>query len=343
MTGTSWPRRLAAVAGGLLAALVVASPAAAQDTGVVTGIVVDASGQVVPGATVTLVNEAKGDVRTQTTNDHGEFSFRAVTPGSYTVKVELTGFRAFERRNNVVNASSQLDVGRIPLDIGALSEVVSVEATGAVVETKNSDYSGLLTSTQISQIQTKGRDVVNLLRLLPGVHYENDIDALGDSFGSQIPNISGQRRTWNQVTVDGLNGNELSGTNRMNSSINLDAIAEVKVLLNTYKAEFGRSGGTNIQIVSKGGGSEYRGSLYYYGRRDAWNANTWLNNKNGVDKAKYHFDTPGISFGGPIRIPGLVKQGSEKKLFFFYSMEAPQVQKPGPLRKYLMPTAAISA
>ena len=74
------------------------------------------------------------------------------------------------------------------------------------------------------------------------MHYENDIDAMGDSFGSQIPNIGGQRKHWNQVTVDGLNGNELSGTNRMNSSINLDAIAEVKVLLNTYKAEFGHSG-----------------------------------------------------------------------------------------------------
>ena len=81
---------------------------------------------------------------------------------------------------------------------------------------------------------------------------------MGDSFGSQIPNIGGMRKHWNQVTVDGLNGNELSGTNRMNSSINLDAIAEVKVLLNTYKAEFGHSGGANIEIVSKSGSSTLR-------------------------------------------------------------------------------------
>ena len=81
------------------------------------------------------------------------------------------------------------------------------------------------------------------------------------------------RKHWNQVTVDGLNGNELSGTNRMNSSINLDAIAEVKVLLNTYKAEFGHSGGANIEIVSKSGSADYHGSGYWYGKRDAWNAN----------------------------------------------------------------------
>src|SRR5262249_48638325 len=214
MTRIVWPRPLALAAG--LVALLASSPAAAQNTGVVTGTVVDASGQIVPGATVTLTDEGKGDPRTATSDERGEFAFRAITPGSYTVKVELTGFRTFERKNNIVNASGQLDLGRVSLDIGALSEVVSVVSTGTFVETKNSDYSGLLTATQISQIQTKGRDVVNLLRLLPGVHYENDIDAMGDSFGSQIPNTAGQRRTWNQVTVDGLNGNELSGTNRMN-------------------------------------------------------------------------------------------------------------------------------
>jgi hypothetical protein len=336
MTGISSSRVTAFVAGGLLAALVAAAPAAAQDTGSVAGTVVDPSGQVVPGATVTLRSEAKGDLRTQPSNERGEFAFRAVTPGSYTVTVELTGFRTVERRNNVVNASSQLDLGRVTLEIGALSEVVSVASTGTFVETKNSDYSGLLTATQISQIQTKGRDVVNLLRLLPGVHYENDIDAMGDSFGSQIPNVAGQRRTWNQVTVDGLNGNELSGTNRMNSSINLDAIAEVKVLLNTYKAEFGHSAGANIEIVSKSGSQEYHGSGYWYGRRDAWAATPWENDRAGTPKPKLKIDTPGFNLGGPVPLFG---SSAEKKLFFFYSMEAPQVQKPGQVRLYRMPTA----
>src|SRR5438445_1637667 len=173
----------------------------------------------------------------------------------------------------------------------AVNITITVKAKVTIVENTNSDYSGLLTATQISQIQSRGRDVVNLLRLLPGVHYENDIEAMGDSFGSQIPNISGMRKHWNQVTVDGLNGNELSGTNRMTSSINLDASAEVKVLLNTYKAEFGHSGGANIQIVSKSGSSTYQGSAYWYGKRDGWNANPWENNKAGLPKPKLHIDT----------------------------------------------------
>ena len=162
---------------------------------------------------------------------------------------------------------------------------------------------------------------------------------MGDSFGSQIPNIGGQRRTWNQVTVDGLNGNELSGTNRMNSSINLDAIAEVKVLLNTYKAEFGHSAGANIEIVSKSGSQTYHGSGYWYGRRDAWNATRGRTSAPGIAKPKQKIDTPGFNLGGPVKIPGLFDQSGDKKLFFFYSMEAPQVQKPGQVRLYRMPTA----
>src|SRR5262249_38487384 len=285
--------RLSPVLSAILFILVPAArDVAAQDTGTLSATVVDASGQVLPGATVTLTNEATGASRAMVTSERGEFTFRAVQPGSYTVAVELAGFRRYERQHNVVNASGQLSLGEVKLDIGALAEAVTVTAQGTVVETKNSDYAGLLTSTQIAQIQTKGRDVVNLLRLLPGVHYENDIDAMGDSFGSQIPNIGGQRRAWNQGTVDGLNGNELSGTGRMNSSINLDAIAEVKVLLNTYKAEFGHTGGANIEIVSKSGSSQYHGSGYWYGRRDAWNATPWENNRAGLAKPLYHIDTP---------------------------------------------------
>ena len=269
----------------------------------------------------------------------GGFTFRAVAPGSYTVKIELTGFRSHEQKKNVVNASGVVNLGNVKLDVGTVSEVVSVVAEGATIETKNSDYSGLLTSTQISQIQSRGRDVVNLLRLLPGVHYEADIEAMGDSFGSQIPNIGGMRKHWNQVTVDGLNGNELSGSSRMNSSINLDAIAEVKVLLNTYKAEFGHSGGANIEIVSKSGGSTYTGSAYYYAKRDKWNATPWENNRAGLAKPKLHVDTPGFNLGGPVRIPGLYNPKGARKLFFFYSFEGPQVQRPGPVRLYRMPTA----
>jgi hypothetical protein len=328
-----------AAAGALVILLVLAVPARAQDTAVVSGTVLDVSGAAVPGATVTLIDERTRSSRTVVTDQRGEFTFRAVTPGLYSVKIELNGFRTYERRSNVVEASAQLDLGKVRLEVGALTEVVSVVAEGTTVETRNSNYTGLLTSNQISQVQTKGRDVMSLLRLLPGVRYEDDIEAMGESFGSQVPNVSGQRRAWNQVTVDGLNGNELSGTNRFASATNLDAIAEVKVLLGSYKAEDGRSGGSNIKVVTKSGGLRYTGSAYYYARRDRWNANTWENKQAGQPTPKYHYDTYGVNVGGPVRIPGLWDQPGDKKLFFFYSMETPQAQQPGGLRRYMMPTA----
>ena len=269
------PQRALGIA--LLVVLVAAAPAAAQETGTITGTVIDPSMQVIPGATVTLTNERSGDIRNTVTDGRGEFTFQAVPPATYTVTVALTGFRTVERRGTVLNASSRLGLGRISLAVGSLSEVITVEATGSRVETTNSDYSGLLTSTQIAQVQTKGRDVMSLLRLLPGVRYEDDIEAMGESFGSQVPHVAGQRRHWNQITVDGLNGNELSGTNRFASATNIDAIAEVKVLHGSYKAEYGRSGGGNIQIVTKSGGNRYAGSMYYFARRDKWNENSWEN------------------------------------------------------------------
>jgi hypothetical protein len=328
--------RIAVVVLMLLAGL--ADGAAAQNTGTITARVVDGAGAVVPGADVVLTDERTGAARTAVSDPRGDVQFVAMPPGVYSVRVSLQGFRTLERVGNVLTASGQLALGDLTLALGNLSEVITVESTGTKVETDNSDYSALLTSKQIEQIQTKGRDVMSLLRLLPGVRYENDIEAMGDSFGSNVPNVGGQRRAWNQVTVDGLNGNELSGTSRFSSAINLDAIAEVKVLLNTYKAEFGRSGGANIQIVSKSGSSDYSGGLYWYGRRDQWNATPWENNRNGLAKPKYHFDTYGATLGGPVVIPGLVSQRDDKKLFFFYSLEAPQVERPGPVRLYRMPT-----
>jgi hypothetical protein len=320
----------------LLLAVLAASPAAAQEANAtITGSVSDEQGQVLPGATVTVINESTRTMRAGVSDARGDFKFPTLPAGTYTVKIELQGFKGTERRGNVLSPSSTLSLGSVKLGLGSLSEVIVVESSGAKVNVEESQHSGLLTSNQIEQIQSKGRDVMNLLRALPGVRYMDDLDAAGDSFGSDVPNVGGQREEWNRVTVDGLNGNELSGSRKVASAINLDAVAEVKVLLNTYKAEFGGTGGANIQIISKGGGSEYRGNAYWYGRRTGWTANRWQNNKLGVERPEYKFDTFGFNIGGPAPW-----QKTDKTLFFFYSLEAPNVKRPGPLHQYQMPTLA---
>ena len=306
----------------------------AQETaGSLAGTIADEQGQVLPGATVTASHERTHAVRTTVSDPRGSFQLPALPPGSYTVRVELQNFRALERKNVVLSGGERLSLGTLRLTIG-LGETIVVEESGTKVNAEETQHAGLITSKQIEQIQTKGRDVTTLMRLAPGVRYEDTVDSLGESFGTLVPHVSGQRRTWNHITVDGVLGNEIGQTDRMAQQINLDAVGEIKILLNTYRAEYGRTGGAQIQIVSKGGDAQYRGNAYYYGRNEHWNANNFFNNRSNRPRPRYRFNTFGFNLGGPI--PGLNKD--EKKLFFFYSIEVPLTERPGPLRQWMVPT-----
>jgi hypothetical protein len=150
--------------------LCAATSLAQSVTGTITGVVTDDSGGLVAGASVTLTNERTTDARTTTTGENGGFQFVAVQPGVYAIRIEAFGFRSLERRNNLA-ASEHLALAQLQLTIGAVNESVTTVAEGAVVETESAVNSALLTSTQIEQISLKGRDVVNLLRLVPGVAY----------------------------------------------------------------------------------------------------------------------------------------------------------------------------
>jgi hypothetical protein len=209
----------------LTAATLLPCPAAAQNvTGTISGTVVDDQKQLVPGATVTVINEANNDTRSVTTGPSGDFQVTNLLPGSYTVRVEMANFRTVERTRNVLSAAERLSVGTLTLAVGPLGETVTVEASGTQVNVAETQHSGLITSRQIEQIQVKARDVTSLMRLLPGVRYEDNVEALGDSFGTLVPHVGGQRRDWNTIMVDGVLGNEIGQANRMAQQINLDAI-----------------------------------------------------------------------------------------------------------------------
>src|SRR4029078_2144412 len=249
-------------------------------------------------------------------------------PASYTVRVEMQGFRTIERKANVLTAAERLSLGTLSLEVGAIGETVVVEAAGTHVNVAESQHSGLITASQIENIQVKGRDVTSLMRLMPGVRYEDTVDSLGESFGTLVPHVGGQRRRRNATLIDGVLRNEIGQANRMAQQINLDAVAEIKVLLNTYRAEYGRTGGAQVQIVSKAGSAKYAGSTYYYGRHERFNANNFFNNSANLPKAPYRCNTCGFNLGGPLRRG----PAAEKKAFFFYSVAAPLIERPGPVR-----------
>src|SRR5262245_18847499 len=330
---------LARVTGAAILALVLAAPAALGQSvsASVAGTVVDQTRQVIPGANVTLVSELTGELRATTTNEAGVFVFSAVRPGTYTVRVELTGFTTFERKNTTVPANEQLSIGVIQLDVGSLSETVTLVASGTPVQTLSSERSALITSNQIEHVADRGRDVVSLLRVLPGVAYQTPTDAPGGNFGSTTPNINGNRATWNTMTVDGVVGNDLGSPQVFSSSINFDAIGEVQVELNNYPAEYGRNGGPVVNIVTKSGTSRFKGSGYWYKRHEKLNANDFFNNRNGVAKPIYRFDTVGATIGGPVVLPKM--NAGRDKLFFFYSFDGLKSLNPRPLQQVTTPTS----
>ncbi|HYJ45736.1 MAG TPA: TonB-dependent receptor, partial [Pyrinomonadaceae bacterium] len=334
-----WSRLLCA----LVAALFFGLPGAAQTiTGSISGIVTDSSGGVIPGASVTLVSEKTNESRNFTTNEEGRFSFTALQPGAYTVRIEREGFQTLERRGTILSANESLALGELKLEPGQVSQTVTVTTEGAMVERESSDLTARLTSDQINLISTKGRDITSLLRLIPGTSNDDDIEAVGEGFGTNLPNISGQRGRSTVATIDGLNAAEPSGSNKISMTISQDAVGEVKVLRNNYAAEYGNNGGALINIISKGGGKEYRGTAYYFLRNEALNASPFFTNKAGLKKPLYRHNIYGGNFSGPLSLPRFGEGGPSllrDKAFFFVNLEKPHTITPTDPVFVTVPTA----
>lgn len=328
------------IAVALLASGVVAN--AQTITGSISGAVTDANGGVIPNANVTLTSEKTGQSRGSTTDSEGRFNFAALQPGTYALRIERQGFQTHEQRGVILSANENLALGDLKLQPGQVSETVSVMSEGAVIERESSDLTARLTADQINLISTKGRDITSLLRLLPGTSNNDDIEGAGDGFGTDLPNISGQRGRSTVPTIDGLFAGEPSGSNKLSLTINQDAVAEVKVLRNNYGAEYGNNGGAIINIVSKGGGQDFHGSAYYFLRNESLNATPFFNNKARLKKPLYRHLYPGGNVSGPMPLPRFGEGGKfwlKDKAFFFFAYEKPHQITPQDPRFVTMPTA----
>src|SRR5439155_5910328 len=242
----------------------------------------------------------------------------------------------------ILSANETLALGELPLKTGQVTETVTVQSEGQIVEKESSDLQARLTSDQISLISTKGRDITSLLRLIPGTSNNDDIEAVGEGFGTDLPNFSGQRGRSAVATIDGLFAGEPSGSNKVSMTINQDAVAEIKVLRNNYAAEYGNNGGAMINIVSKGGGKDYRGSVYYFVRNESLNGTPFFINQQKLPKPQYRHKIPGFNFGGPLPLLKFGEGGRalvRNKAFFFVSMEKPHTITPTDPVTVTVPTA----
>ena len=236
-----------------------------------------------------------------------------------------------ERSGIVLSASERLAIGDIVLAVGEVTEKVTVSEQVAVVQTASAERSGVITAAQVDSIPIKGRNISSLVQLLPGVVLLSDADSLSRTFSFSV---QGNNTQFNQISLDGV---PISQQDVQTPTVSQDAIAEVKVLLTNYQAEYGRLSGANVQLVSKSGSKEFHGSGAYYKRHEQWNANNFFNNRLGRANPIYRYNTWNYTVGGPVFIPGKFNRNRDK-LFFFWSQEGWPLKTSDPIAQRTVPT-----
>ncbi|HVW04648.1 MAG TPA: carboxypeptidase-like regulatory domain-containing protein, partial [Vicinamibacterales bacterium] len=315
--------RVLAVVFSLLLAT-AASVSAQITTGTVSGTIKDSTGAVVPGATVVLTSEARGTKSAPVvTNESGDFVIPNVTADTYTLEVTMTGFRPIKREHVPVSGGDRVALPVMTLEAGGQNEVINVTAEAPLIQAQSGERSFAVTTEQVANLPINHGNFTALTAMVPGV-ISGGASAGGTRLGG-----AGQ----NNIQMDGISAMD-TGNNGQMLAMNIESIAEVKVLTQGYQAEYGRSSGLQITAVTKGGSNRFHGSLYRVDTNSKWNAINWTTQQNGDAKPVSKNTTQGYSVGGPVGKPG-----GNNKLFFFYSHEYRPQKSSGSVNRFRVPTA----
>lgn len=310
----------------VLALFLVSLPSAdAQVSATLNGTVTDSTGAVIPGANVTLTNEATKESRNSVSNDSGYFAFPALLPSTYTVKIDAKGFKAYERHGIVLHAADLIKLSDLALTIGQTNETVTVEANTQIIPVENGQRAAILDFKDIQQLAIQGRNLSELLKVLPGVTNTPNGLNNGSQFDPTVVSVG------SSAVGNGLNANgavNRGGTSQLSDGVDVDdpgcdcnSIAilnpdmtqEVSVQTSNFGADAPR-GPIVINAISKSGGADYHGEGYFYARNDILNANDWVSDNQGTPKGSAHYYYPGGNFGGPVPF-------THKKLRFWTGYE----------------------
>lgn len=328
-----------------LLTLLFATTAFGQTSASLSGIVQDPNGGVVNGAKVTVSDPTKGLQLETTTNSEGIFAFSTLQPGTYTVTIEASGFKKTVKTGIVLNVADKQSTGRIMLEVGGIENTVEVTADAAqlLLKTESGEQSQVINGEQVSNLALNGRNFLDLAKLTPGVVSFVNAQEAGPG-GLSGFNINGTRANQHNLTIDGTTNVDTGSNGTQHVALVLDNIAEFKILTSNYQAEYGRSAGGDIKIVTKGGGKDFHGTGYYFHRHEQFNANSFFNNAQGRQRNFYRYNYQGFNLSGPVWLPKSVfgPLGSEKlreKVFWFFSREWQEQLKPGTARQSRVPTA----
>jgi hypothetical protein len=305
-----------------LLAVALALPAAAQEiTGTITGAVTDPSGAAIPGLTVNVRNLGTNATTSVITDDNGIYTATLLPVGRYEVSLELAGFKKFVRSNIELSVNDRLGVN-IVLQPGDVSETVTVMATTPLVKTESSEVSTLINAKQVEQMPLNGRNIISLVALQPGVS-----STLPSTLTVGLGNltnvfVNGNRASQNNWMVDGADNNDAGSNLALINYVNVDTVQEVNILRSNYNAEFGRNAGGQVNVVTKSGTNQFRGSLFEFYRDDKFDASPFfgtldLDRDGKRDASPLNYHNFGGTLGGRI-VPD--------RLFFFYGQEFRKIE-----------------
>lgn len=304
-------------------ALVATAPGLALGqtiTATLTGTVSDQTGAIVPGASITAVNQGTQIPYSAESNDSGVYTILFVPVGTYVITAEMPGFK------KLVTNPLKLEVGQIArvdlkLELGEVADQVSVLGVAPILQTESTVVGEVISGSTTVSLPLNGRNFQQLTLLVPGAITPNpaSFTVPSKNFGGGRPFVNGNREQANNFLLDGVDTNETID-NLIGYNPNIDAIQEFKIETNNSSAEFGNVTGAIVNTTLKSGTNEYHGNVFEFLRNDKFDANSWSNNRSGARKQKLRQNIFGFTFGGPI---------IKNKLFFFGDYQGTRVRTGG--------------
>lgn len=281
----------------MLLTIPVTEPAWSQGVASLSGTVTDATGAVIPGAETTLTNVATNATRTTSTREDGRYAFPQLAPGTYRVEFKKDGFRTAVRDNVVVPIATN-QVLTVALEVGTLSENIVVEGGAVPVNTIDATVGNPFSELQVRELPLEARNPSQLLSLQAGVVWAGE--RLTDE---RAGSVFGGRGNQGNITLDGADVNDQVNQSAMQSvlPIPLDSVQEFRVTTLSAGAQYSRSSGAQVELVTKSGSNDWHGSAYEFNRNEIFSSNGFFENRLGIPRAPLKRNIFGASGGGPIK------------------------------------------
>ena len=303
---------------GLIFFAVIPAAFSQTHTASISGIVTDSSGALVAGAAITITDIAKNTSFRTTTNESGFYVASELQPGTYSVKAEQSGFRTYILDSFPLSTQQKASVN-IKLEVGQVTEQVQVTGEAQLVESASSTLGAIVENKRILDLPLNGRNIFNLAALVPGVFMVRQTTGIADTFTANRFIVNGGQESTSDILLDGVSAtvsHNISTIPAVSAIPSVEGIQEFKIQTNAYSAEYGRSGGGIVTLVTKSGTNSFHGSVYEFLRNSVLDANNFFANRASRDLASFKRNQFGASFGGPVLFPKIYN-GKDKTFFFF--------------------------